>query len=172
MSCKLVRVLVRVLHNSRGVVVLITTTSVSIFRASGPALQFQVEPEIFALALGGTPFKVGRGRFRPLACAKGEMIRPVSRSVAKKNDWKVENDAELRLLRNLRGLRVLITVASVSIFGARILARHFQLDPFWFSSSPPEPKANYEVASDQFRPPAQAKGEVFRPVSRFLTKKL
>ena len=46
----------RSLRNLRGVVGLLTTTSVSNFRANGLALHFQVELKIFALALGG-PFR-------------------------------------------------------------------------------------------------------------------
>ena len=51
----------RSLRNLRGVVGLLTTTSVSNFRANGLALHFQVELKFFALALGGTlpnPFEV------------------------------------------------------------------------------------------------------------------
>ena len=38
----------------------------------------------------------------------------------------------------------MITVASVSNFGINPAAHQFQLDTFWFSSSPPKPKVRFE----------------------------
>ena len=72
----------------------------------------------------------------------------MSRKVVKNFDSKVENEAEVRLLRNLRGVILLIRALSVSSFGASGQQLHFQLDTQWCSGSPPSPKANSEVASD------------------------